>query len=190
MKKWWQQVNRGLLLLALAVLAVSVYLIIDGAQTKKDKVAIKEIAEKFIPESSVYLTCPSGFDFWLQDELDKDSLVSSMSAQVKPLESYYCDNEAVRNSQIDYYFPYFSACRENQICPANCTRKALSVDISEIYNGSATVYVSTQTTVEYKKEDEALLSEVYTCDEILYFLKQEDGWKLVSVQSNMPYLER
>ena len=67
MKKWWQQVNRGLLLLALVVLAVSVYLIIDSANIKKDKAAIKELSEQFITESSAYFICPSDFEFWEQE---------------------------------------------------------------------------------------------------------------------------
>ena len=185
MKKWWQQVNRGLLLLALAVLAVSVYLIIYAAEIKKDKKVVKEISEQFISDSSVYFICPSDLDFWAEDELS-----SSMSAQLEPVSSYYCENDAVRDMQIKYYFSFFATTRENQICPVNCVRKPLKVDIEEIYNGSATVVVNTQTTMEYKKEDETMLSEVFTSDETLTFLKQDGEWKLVSVTSNVMNIEQ
>ncbi|MBO4650451.1 MAG: hypothetical protein IK109_00390 [Clostridiales bacterium] len=190
MKKWWQQVNRGLLLLALAVLAVSVYLIIYAAEIKKDKKVVKEISEQFISDSSVYFICPSDLDFWAQEEFTEDELSSSMSAQLEPVSSYYCENDAVRDMQIKYYFSFFATTRENQICPVNCVRKPLKVDIEEIYNGSATVVVNTQTTMEYKKEDETMLSEVFTSDETLTFLKQDGEWKLVSVTSNVMNIEQ
>lgn len=185
MKKWWQQVNRGLLLLALVVLAVSVYLIIESANIKKDKAAIKELSKQFITESSAYFICPSDFEFWEQEEFTEESLSKAMASQLAPVSSYYCENEAVRNMQINYYFRFFASTRENQICPVNCVRKPLKIDIKEIYNDSATVVVNTQTTMDYMTEDENRMSEVITSDETLLFLKQDGEWKLVSVKSNV-----
>ena len=134
MKKWWQHMNRGLLLLFVAVLAVSVYLFMDHEKTKKE-------------------------------------------------------NEAVRNNQISYYFSFFENCRLNETLPANCTRVPLSIEVRDIYNGSATVVVTTQTTIEYTKEDDSRQTEVTTTEDTLLFLKQEGEWKLVSARSNMPQIE-
>ena len=189
MKKWWQHMNRGLLLLFVAVLAVSVYLLMDHEKTKKDKKAIIEITKEFISDSSAYFTCPDGFDFWGQEELTEESLSSLMAAQTAHVETYFCENEAVRNNQISYYFSFFENCRLNETLPANCTRVPLSIEVRDIYNGSATVVVTTQTTIEYTKEDDSRQTEVTTTEDTLLFLKQEGEWKLVSARSNMPQIE-
>lgn len=184
MKKWWQHMNRGLLLLFVAVLAVSVYLFIDHAKTKKDKADIIEISKDFISDSSSYFICPDDLDFWGEEELTDEALASLMASQTQNAESYFCENEAVRKNQISYYFPFFEYCRMNQILPSNCTRVPLSVEIQEIYNGSATVIVSTQTTIEYTKQDDSRQTEVSSSEDTLLFLKQGDEWKLVSARNN------
>ena len=185
MKKWWQQVNRGLLLLALAVLAVIVYLLIDNAELKKDRKTVIEISEQFITDSSLYFSCPSDFDFWAQEEFSEDELMDAMSAQIAPMSSYFCENDAVRKMQINYFYPFFSSVRTNQICPVNCSRKPMNIEVKEIYNGSATVIVTTQSFFDYMKEDETRLTETATSIETLRFLKQDGEWKLVSVNSDM-----
>ncbi len=185
MKKLWQHMNRGLLLLFVAILAVSTYLLIDNAQTKKDKAKIKDISEQFINESSVYFVCPSEPQFWEQGQWTEEALASLMTAATNKMESFFCENEAVRHAQVKYFFPFFDNCRANQLCPVNCTRTPLLIEISEIYNGSATVFVSTQTTVEFIKEDGSRVSQVYTSNETLLFLKQETEWKLVSAEIHL-----
>lgn len=186
MKKWWQQMNRGVLLLFVAVLAVSIYLIFDGAEKKKDKAELEEISAQFISDSSLYFTYPSDETFWKTEEaLSEDDFADLMSVQAQSLSSYFCENEAVRDTQLKYYYMFYATSRENRLCPVVCSRIPLKIDVQEIYNDSATVVISTQTTIEFIDEEDSRKNDVVTSDDTLLFLKLEGEWKLVSAQSEI-----
>ena len=62
MKKWWQNINRGILLLIVVLLGLSVYLLVDEANTRKEKKAVRELASEYARESSCLYQFPSGSD--------------------------------------------------------------------------------------------------------------------------------
>ena len=136
MKKWWQNVNRGILLLLILIIAVVSYLVSDSIHNSKERKAIKEIATQYVIDSSPLYITPSDFDFFSWNSIDSDTLLPEIHSQAGSLSHYFVDNELVRNQAFDQSFDFFRYYSSLKRRPEKCTRVPESVEILELYNGS------------------------------------------------------
>ena len=58
MKKWWQHVNRGIILLLAVIIAVVSYLVSDSIHNSRERKEVKEIASQYIIDSSPLFIAP------------------------------------------------------------------------------------------------------------------------------------
>jgi len=185
MKKWWKNVNRGLLLLLIVIIAVVTYLIADSIHNNKEKKVIREIASQYISDSSSLFSTPEDFDFFSWNGAYSESLSEALYSRAKPLEHYYVDNEIVLHQEIDkcqeFFMYYFSL----QVSPVSCTRTPAKIEISQLYNGSATVIVSTVSKIEYTSPDGSRGVDERKSTDTLQFLHTDGEWRLVQVDSGL-----
>ena len=183
MKKWWQNINRGILLLIVVLLGLSVYLLVDAANTRKEKKVVRELSSEYARESSCLYQFPSGSDFWSWNGLDSDEILPALLSQAEPLNRFFCDNEAVRKNEISKCWTFFRESFFMQMCPLSVTKTPVEIKISEIYNGSASVSVYSRTTIEYTdKNGKQTMNEIDTTDSLVFH--HIDGeWKLVKADS-------
>lgn len=187
MKKWWQNVNRGILLLFIVIIAVVSYLVSDSIQNSHEKKMLKEIASQYVVDSSPLFITPKDFDFFSWNSIDSETLLPAIHSQASSVAHYFVDNEMVRNQAFDRSFDYFCNYSSLRRRPENCTRVPLSVEITQLYNGSATVIVHSTTKIDYLEEDGSIGFEERVCDDELRFLYIDGEWKLVHTDSNLNY---
>ena len=69
--------------------------------------------------------------------------------------------------------------------PDKCTRVPESVEILELYNGSASVVVRSTTKIDFINEDGTITYEELATQDDLQFLYTDGEWKLVQTKSNL-----
>ena len=101
MKKFWQQINRGLVLLFAVVIGVTIYLIVDSQNKKKQRDELIKLSTMFISDSSRLYEFPEDIDFWDRSNIKQDALLPALYQNATPIYHYFCDNEEARKSQIE-----------------------------------------------------------------------------------------
>ena len=185
MRKWWKDVNRGIVLLIIAIIAVISYLIADTIHNNKEKKVLKEIAAQYTIDSAPLFTTPEDFDFFSWNGAYTDSLSEELYSRAKPLDHYYVDNETVRHQEIDKIQQFFMYYYNQQYCPVSCTKSPGNIEITQIYNGSATAVVKTVSKIEYISSDGSRGVDERNTTDTLQFLYTGGEWKLVQVSSDL-----
>ena len=189
MKKWWQNINRGILLLIIAIIAVTSYLISDSIKTKNEKAKLKEITTQFASDSSILFAFPQDIDFFSWDGMESDNLRPAMYSQTESLNHYFCDNEVIRKQEIDKSQLFFRNYYERQLCPISCTRSLVRIEINEIYNGSATISLFTENKIDYKDQDGKKGYAEIEATDTLVLLKIDGQWKIIKLDSTLTEYE-
>lgn len=185
MKKWWQNTNRGIVLLLVVLFAVGVYIFIDAMNIRKEKKIVKDLASQYASESSSMYSFPADLDFWSWNGFDITELMPAIHEQAEPLKHYFYDNETVQMQETNKFIYFFRDCFDMQLCPVSANKQVTDIEIQEIYNGSSTVRVTSKTTVEYiEKSGKKIINEMVT-DDTLVFLKINGEWKLVKADSSL-----
>ena len=185
MKKRWQHVNRGILLLLAVIIAVVSYLVSDSIHNSRERKEVKEIASQYIIDSYPLFITPSDFDFFFWNSIDSDTLLPAVHSQAGSLSHYFADNELVRNQAFDQSFDFFRYYSSLKMRPDKCTRVPESVEILELYNGSASVVVRSTTKIDFINEDGTITYEELATQDDLQFLYTDGEWKLVQTKSNL-----
>ena len=185
MIKWWQKTNRGIILLLAVLLSVSIYLVIDAVNAKKERTKLTDLSSQYITESSLLFTYPEELDFWTKNAILPENLFPALSAQADPIKHYFCDNEAVIEQEIEESYSFFKKYYESEHCPRVCTRTPYKIEIKELYHDSATVYVYSRTSVEYSDLSGKRYSDESDTMDTLFFLKLNGEWKLINSDSAM-----
>ena len=197
MKKWLHNANRGIILLAIVVLGVFIFLIFDAIKTNQQKAVIRDLSYQFITDSHTLFTFPSEMDLSDREAVKKENLTPVLSQNASPLFQYMVDNEAVRMSLVEGCYNFMYGCFFNERYPISCTRTPTEINIIEVYRGSATVDVTSNTVIEYRNAEGDSFSTTSTMTDTLRFLYQDGQWKLAaysnglmsSFQSGTDYIE-
>ena len=189
MRKWFNQVNRGVLLFIAALLCVAIYLAVDGYRISREKKVLRDLTSQYISDSSILYVFPEGLDFSDRESIRKDTLLPVLYKNAEPIYHYFCDNEAVRKAQVDSTYNYMYGTFVSESKPIACSRSATSIEVIEVYRNSATVIASTQTVFEKEDETGKIVSNEIYLTETLFFLYQDGQWKLVSTESPLNQYE-
>ena len=185
MKKWWQNTNRGVLLLLVVLFAVAIYLVCDAINIRKEKKTVKDLASQYAIESSCMYSFPSGLDYWSWNGFDITDLIPAIHNQAEPLKHYFYDNETVQEQETDKFVYFFRYCFDRQLCPVSATKQITDIKFHEIYNGSASITVYSKTTVEFLDAGGKKVVNEMDSDDTLSFLKINGEWKIVKADCSL-----
>ena len=185
MKKWLSQVNRGIILLLAVVIGVAIYICVETIKTNKQRMILRELAIRYTSDSSILYTFPQTIDYADRSAMTRDALLPVLYKNAEPVYHYFCNNDAVRKAQVDATYNYMYMAYMSDSFPISCTRNVTGVEIEEVYRGSATVYVITNTVIEYQDAEGKRSTQESQIQDILLFVYQDGEWKIANVNSDL-----
>ncbi|MBO4474763.1 MAG: hypothetical protein J5750_07650 [Clostridiales bacterium] len=185
MKRWFSQVNRGLVLLLVVILGVAVYIVLATLKTNKQRSVLRELAIQYTSDSAILYTFPQDVDYHDRSAMTRDALLPVLYKKAEPVYHYFCNNTAVQNAQVDATYNYlYISCMSEQV-PVSCTRTVTSVEIDEVYRGSATVLVYSNTVIEYQDMEGKRSTHESQVQDTLLFVYQDGEWKIANVNCDL-----
>ncbi len=187
MRRWFQRINRGIILLILLVVGVVVYCCIDAYHHRAQRDRINEVVVRHVEDSTVLYTFSEIPDVSPQDafELSEQSIASLYDRAIS-LSHDLSGNKAIQQEianqyvtilqRITVYFRKF---------PTTCTREVVSFHVEEIYHDSAMVRLEIENKFTLMDEDSKIHVDSITSIEYYYLLVENDEWKIYSIESDL-----
>lgn len=185
MKKRLRNVNRGIVLLGILIIAVAIYLVIYSSNQNKKKAALRALASDYITRSSSLYVFPKPDDFTSIMNGKSDEILDVLYESASPVFPYIADNEAIRKELVAKNFNFFGKALDDEHCPITCTRTVEEIQIEECYMDTAIVRVYSVTTFEFRGKDNNVSAADYTTQDIIQFLYIDGTWKIVNVNSSL-----
>lgn len=185
MKKWLRNVNRGIVLLGILIIAVAIYLVIYSSNQSKKKAALHDLASDYVTSSSYMYVFPRPEEFISIMNGDSDEMMNILYDSASPVFQYIENNDAIRKELVKKNLVFYGNALNEELCPITCTREVEEVQIEECYMDTATVRVYSQTTFEYKDKKNNISAENYATQDVIQLLYIDGSWKIVNVISSL-----
>lgn len=187
MRKKLFYTNRGVLLLLIAIIGVTVYLVYDFVHSNSEAKKIQTQVEAFISESSKAFSFPKEKLSELEDVADPQSyLIECSKTTAQPLSSYYLDNEALREELYESIAGVFSLqYLSHKNIASQVTRSCSDIKV-KVYKDTATV----ETKVTNSFVGEGLEIPSFSAYDSFEFIYQDGSWQCVGYYPSINnYLE-
>ena len=185
MKKWLRNVNRGIVLLGILVIAVAIYLAIYSSEQSKKKASLHDLASNYINQSSAMYVFPKPDEFISIMNGNSDEIMNVLYESASPVFQYIENNEAIRKELVKKNLTFYENALNDEHCPITCTRTVEEIQIEECYMDTATVRVYSMTTFEFRDKDNTISAEDYPTQDIIQLLYIDGSWKIVNVNSSL-----
>ena len=185
MKKWLRNVNRGIVLLGILVIAVAIYLAIYTSSQNKKKASLRDLATNYVTQSSSMYVFPEPENFVKVMNGKSDEIIDFLYNTASPVFPYIAENEAIRKELVAKNCNFFSNALNDEHCPITCTRTVEGIQIDECYMDKAVVRVFSVTTFEFRDMNNNISAEDYSTEEVLQLFYIDGTWKIVNVMSSL-----
>lgn len=188
MRKWLSKANRGIIILCAVLLFLSVYLIYDLVQSKKNEKVVLSISNQFITDCGKVLSSGENLDVNSMDLSDYNYDLNAFTrylveSEFSSISDYYYPNDAIKDLQIEVFQnDYFRILDERGAILLSCSQVPTQhVKECSVYKYSASVTLSVNRVLELMDENGKRFSESENCIYNIDFLYVDGEWKIISL---------
>lgn len=176
MRKKLYYTNRGILLLLIALISVTVYLVYDFIRSNSEAKKIRSQVESFISDSSQAFSFPKEKLSELEDATETHAFLMECSkTSAATLSSYYLDNEALREELYESISGVFELeYSQYKNIASQVTRSCSDIKV-KVYKDTATV----ETKVTNYFVGEGLEIPSFSAFDSFEFIYQDGSWQCV-----------
>lgn len=179
MKKLLKKANRGILLTAFVLIAVSIYLITSAFMQAAEKPKIEELCRSYTEAEIKYMMLPEKWRTSTEQmpQNEVDAYIEKMQAEIEP---WYINNQRIRDLAINRLDGAIDDQTVSMSKIINCTKEIARFESFSFNGNEVTVVFKSRTAVERSKSEyEAGGRIVEETSDTIMLQKEAGEWKLV-----------